>query len=271
MLLSVALALIATPHLQANGGAPNLEETVPMAFGDWQVVKDTRVQVDVSRGVEIQSEQPYDQNVMRTYVNSQGQRVMLALTQNNVSYQVYNSDTGLAQVLVADGLTSTVQTTALPPIELSAIAAGNGGFVINGQCTGDQSGWSVASAGDVNGDGLADLIVGAPKTDPAGSSSAGRSYVVFGTSGSMAVDLSAIAAGSGGFVINGQCLNDYSGWSVAGAGDVNGDGLADLIVGAPFSSAEAGRSYVVFGNTAGMAVDLSAVAAGSGGFVIKGQ
>lgn len=79
MLLSVALALIATPHLQANGGAPNLEETVPMAFGDWQVVKDTRVQVDVSRGVEIQSEQPYDQTVMRTYVNSQGEQVMLAL------------------------------------------------------------------------------------------------------------------------------------------------------------------------------------------------
>ena len=79
MLLSVALAVIATPQLQANGGAPNLEETVPMAFGDWQVVKDTRVQVDVSRGVEIQSEQPYDQTVMRTYVNSQGEQVMLAL------------------------------------------------------------------------------------------------------------------------------------------------------------------------------------------------
>jgi hypothetical protein len=45
-------------------------------------------------------------------------------------------------------------------INLSAIAAGTGGFVINGESMGDHSGWSVSSAGDVNGDGLDDLIVG---------------------------------------------------------------------------------------------------------------
>jgi hypothetical protein len=67
---------------------------------------------------------------------------------------------------------------------------------------------------------------------PAAGSNAGRSYVIFGRSGSTAIDLSAIAAGNGGFVINGQSANDWSGWPVAGAGDVNGDGLADLIVGA---------------------------------------
>jgi hypothetical protein len=55
---------------------------------------------------------------------------------------------------------------------------------------------------------------------------------IFGKTGSGAIDLSAIAAGNGGFVINGQSANDWSGWPVAGAGDVNGDGLADLIVGA---------------------------------------
>jgi hypothetical protein len=70
---------------------------------------------------------------------------------------------------------------------------------------------SVAGAGDVNGDGLADLIVGARQSDPASGSNAGRSYVVFGKSGSGAVDLSAIAAGNGGFVINGQCAYDLSG------------------------------------------------------------
>ena len=79
MMLAAVLAFLATPQLHALSAAPSLEETVPMAFGDWQVVKDTRVQVDVSRGVEIQSEQPYDQTVMRTYVNSQGEQVMLAL------------------------------------------------------------------------------------------------------------------------------------------------------------------------------------------------
>jgi hypothetical protein len=72
-------------------------------------------------------------------------------------------------------------------IDLSAIANGSGGFVINGQCAGDYSGRSVAAAGDINGDGLADLVVGAPYGDPAAGSNAGRSYVIFGKTGSAAI------------------------------------------------------------------------------------
>jgi hypothetical protein len=131
-------------------------------------------------------------------------------------------------------------------VDLSAIAAGTGGFVINGQDAFDNSSRSVAAAGDVNGDGLADLIVGADFSTPAAGTDAGRSYVVFGKSTTAVIDLSAIAAGNGGFVINGQAAFDNSGTSVASAGDVNGDGLADLIVGAflsdPATGSGAGRS-----------------------------
>ncbi|WP_430407265.1 beta strand repeat-containing protein [Hydrogenophaga sp.] len=160
-------------------------------------------------------------------------------------------------------------------VELSDIASGSGGFVINGQAEYDYSGISVSSAGDVNGDGLADLIVGASEGDPATGDQAGRSYVVFGKAGGTAVELSDIDAGLGGFVINGQAEYDHSGISVSSAGDVNGDGLADLIVGAsdgdPATGDQAGRSYVVFGKAGGMAVELSDIASGSGGFVIDGQ
>jgi hypothetical protein len=65
-------------------------------------------------------------------------------------------------------------------VELSDIAAGTGGFVINGESAGDRNGYSVSSAGDVNGDGLGDLIVGAHAADPSGKSRTGKSYVVFG-------------------------------------------------------------------------------------------
>ncbi len=148
---------------------------------------------------------------------------------------------------------------------------GTRGFVINGQSARDESGSGLSSAGDVNGDGLADIIVGADFSDPTGGSEAGRSYVVFGKADNSAVELSTVAGGTGGFVINGEATRDYSGASVSSAGDVNGDGLTDLIVGAPnYGADDVGRSYVIFGKANTASVELSAVANGIGGFVITG-
>jgi len=157
-------------------------------------------------------------------------------------------------------------------VELSEIDAGNGGFVINGVGAGDFSGRSVSNAGDVNGDGLADLIIGAYRDDSNGTYS-GTSFAVFGKTNSTAVELSDIEGGTGGFVINGVSTGDYSGLSVSSAGDVNGDGFADLIVGARRddpNESESGASFVVFGKTNGTVVELSNIEAGNGGFAING-
>ncbi|MBB6429776.1 2C-methyl-D-erythritol 2,4-cyclodiphosphate synthase [Algisphaera agarilytica] len=137
-------------------------------------------------------------------------------------------------------------------LELSSLDGSNG-FVLNGIDASDQSGVSVSSAGDVNGDGVADVIIGARGGDPNGNGSAGESYVVFG-GGSVgsggSLDLSSLD-GSNGFVLNGIDTGDQSGVSVSSAGDVNGDGVADVIIGAiggdPNGNSSAGESYVVYG------------------------
>jgi len=168
-------------------------------------------------------------------------------------------------------------------IDLAQVAQGQGGFVVQGENSRDRAGFSVAGGGDVNGDGFADLIVGARYADAAGNAKpeAGAAYVVFGKAGGLgpAIDLARVAQGQGGFVIQGEDSGDYAGISVASAGDLNGDGFDDLIVGASFAAGAgnaklfAGAAYVVFGKAAGFgaAIDLAAVAQGQGGFVIHGE
>ncbi|PZU93160.1 MAG: hypothetical protein DCE90_17065 [Pseudanabaena sp.] len=161
-------------------------------------------------------------------------------------------------------------------LELSTLNGFNG-FAINGKAAVDYSGVSVSSAGDINGDGLDDLIIGALGADPNGINLAGESYVVFGSrSGfSSSLELSALN-GSNGFAISGKAANDRSGVSVSSAGDINGDGLDDLIIGARIASPNginfSGESYVVFGSRSGFSSTLNlSDLNGSNGFVINGK
>lgn len=154
-------------------------------------------------------------------------------------------------------LSSTVcvsQARAAPPVISLGTLNGNNGFQITGSAFSDFSGWTVSAAGDVNGDGIDDLIIGAPLADPNDVNDAGSSYVLFGRTGASAPSLSlGDLDGSLGFRIDGAMPNDFSGFSASKAGDVNGDGIDDLIVGSraadPDGLTDAGSAFVVFGQT----------------------
>ncbi|MBY0498110.1 MAG: FG-GAP repeat protein [Nitrosomonas sp.] len=137
---------------------------------------------------------------------------------------------------------------------------GSNGFRLDG-VAGDKAGIAVSNAGDMNGDGFDDLIIGAPSANNAstypGYDDAGSSYVVFGKAAgfSARLDLSNLK-GDDGFRIDGV-YSSRSGQAVSSAGDVNGDGFDDVIIGSPYEMYyQEGACYVIFGKPAGFSATL---------------
>ena len=180
--------------------------------------------------------------------------------------------------------------TPLPPagprsaisaeINLGALASSDG-FKLSGAAAGDRAGNSVREAGDVNGDGFDDFIVGADGADEGGNNR-GAAYVVFGQAGGLGSFNLSTLNGTNGFKLRSVDDNDYAGKSASAAGDVNGDGFDDLIVGAYFADADhganandnRGAAYVVFGRSSFAGVGSTGLALstldGTDGFKLIG-
>jgi hypothetical protein len=139
---------------------------------------------------------------------------------------------------------------------IAAADMGSAGFVITGMPNGFGES-SVAGVGDVNGDGLHDIAVSGPGMGYNNRGASGSAYVVFGKRDTRPVDLRLFdddgSQGDAGYRIDGPTGGAMLSWDLDGLGDANGDGLADMVIGAP----GIGSTYVVYGKADTQPQDLA--------------
>jgi len=126
----------------------------------------------------------------------------------------------------------------------------NVGISFTGENNGDQAGAFVAEGGDINGDGYDDILISATRYND----HRGKTYIVFGkpTDWLGEMDLSDANASFIGFA-----MDDYLGFRISGAGDVNGDGYDDLLMSSPFYSNDIGKTYLILGGSSGWTTDAT--------------
>ncbi|WP_295578628.1 integrin alpha [uncultured Lamprocystis sp.] len=184
-----------------------------------------------------------------------------------------NAD-GLADLLIGGAGAAIVVFGASElgaSLDLASLPSGQGFVLVDD--TGSNLPLQVAGIGDINGDTVSDIVVGRPGTTNAqGTFTPGASYVVFGgaaLNASVNTQALSLLNGSNGFQIIG------AGSVVSSAGDLNGDGSADLIVAEPEAAAGAGVSYIIYGgakNHIGSVASLNVADVGGSvqGYVING-
>jgi hypothetical protein len=159
----------------------------------------------------------------------------------------YADRTAAGMVYIIYGKSSS---EAVTDIDL-ALDLTEAGVRIGGAANGDKIGTSISGAGDVNGDGIRDLVIGCAGSSPEGREGAGAAYVVYGAEDMADMDLAEFASGQDGMKVLGAAAAHMLGATVSNAADLNGDGLADLVLGAPGAHTELGHEvgcvHVIYG------------------------
>lgn len=190
----------------------------------------------------------------------------------------YGDGEHTAEIVVTDaagneaGDTAAVDFAHVDPLPIHSIDVmgdSDGPVKLAGAQPRDLAGSSVSNVGDLNDDGFDEVLVGAPGTDCLGRTDAGAAYLVFGTDADTSRVLQDGEPGIRMFC--GAHAGDRAGTSVAAGGDVNGDEIMDLVVGAPGATLlglQRGYVYVMFGDPAITSRDLAAL--GAQGLTING-
>ncbi len=254
--------LIAAPGATASGGKTN-QGIVYVVFG-----RATSATIDLdtagSWGYEIRGATSWARLGRQTAnlgdVNGDGRpdAVLGAHTDKRAD----NGDnTGVAWVVFGKTDTSAIELDSL----------GAGGYDIRGEAVGDNAGHVVGVAGDINGDGKPDAIIGATGADPLGRNGAGAAYVVYSKATTSSLDLGSL--GGNGFRIAGATVDDGGPEGVGGLGDINDDGYDDVGYGADGydygGTTDLGAAWVVLGQASPSDVDLANL--GTGGFRLLGE